>query len=239
MTLSIPATEFNRRLSDLLRNSSSINALLITSRVVFWRLVGLGTLAFGLGAAVGLVFWGYAYIVRDSVNVTAVSKILAKGLDQARLTGIAEGALQIDPREIFLAKGQTISLNPTATISLDPQSAIKVDGQIELQVPSISTPQGSSSSSTQRVTTITNLTIFKRVPFQNGVIMTGWNFLTSNQSSPSDQYCYYSESGDNSNYSVSIDIAHDQQLSAPKTPPKGFDILAAFNRCVWFNGVNP
>jgi hypothetical protein len=69
--------------------------------------------------------------------------------------------------------------------------------------------------------------------------MTGWNFLTSNQSSPSDQYCYYSESGDNSNYSVSIDIAHDQQLSAPKTLPKGFDILAAFNRCVWFNGSNP
>jgi hypothetical protein len=110
MTLSIPATEFNGRLSGLLRNSSSINEFLITSRVVFWRLVGLGTLAFGLGAAVGLAFWGYAHIVRNSINVTAVSKILAKGLEEARLTGVAEGTLQIDPHEISLAKGQTISL---------------------------------------------------------------------------------------------------------------------------------
>jgi hypothetical protein len=131
-------------------------------------------------------------------------------LEEARLTGVAEGTLQIEPHEISLAKGQTISLDPTATISLDPKSAIKVDGQIELQAPSISTPQGSSSSSTQRITTITNFTVFKRVPFQNGVIMADWNFLTRNQSSPSDQYCYYSESDDNSNYSVSIDIAHDQ-----------------------------
>jgi hypothetical protein len=111
MTLSIPATEFNRRLLDLLRNSSSINEFLITSRVVFWRLVGLGTLAFGLGAAVGFAFWGYAHIVRNSINVTAVSKILAKGLEEARLAGVAEGTLQIDPHEISLAKGQTISLD--------------------------------------------------------------------------------------------------------------------------------
>jgi hypothetical protein len=239
MTLSIPATEFNKRLSDLLRNSGLSNELLISSRVVFWRLVGLGTLALGLGAAVGLACGGYAYVARNSVNVTAVSEILAKALDQAKLTGVAEGTLQVDPHEISLAKGQTISLDPTATISLDPKSAIKVDGQIELQAPSISIPQGAGSSPPQRISTISNFTVFKRVAFQNGVIMTGWNFLTSNQPSPSDQYCYYSESGDNSNYSVSIDIAHDQQLSAPKASPNGFDILAAFNRCVWFNGANP
>jgi hypothetical protein len=238
MTLNIPATEFNRRLCDLLRNSIFANDHYIASRVVFWRLIGLGIFSFGLGAAIGLGCAGYAYVTRNSVNLNALSAILAKALDQARLTSLAEGTLQIEPREIPLAKGQTIDLDTTATVFLDPKSTVKVDGQIELQSPSISIPQGTSQSA-QRIPMISNFTVFKRVPFQNGAILTGWNFLTSNQKSPTDQYCYYSESAENSNFNVVLDIAEDQKLLAPKTVPQGFDMLAAFNRCVWFNGDNP
>jgi hypothetical protein len=236
MTLNIPATEFNRRLSDLLRNSIFANEHYIASRIVFWRLIGLGILTFGLGGAIGLGFFGYAYVTRNSVNLSALSAILAKALDQARLTSVAEGTVQLDPHEIALAKGQTISLDTTATVLLDPKSAVKVYGQIELQSPSISIPQGTSSQSAQRIPVISNFTVFKRVAFQNGAILTGWNFLTSNQKSPSNQYCYYSESAENSNLNVVLDIAEDQNLLTPKTVPQGFDMLAAFNRCVWFNG---
>jgi hypothetical protein len=237
MALNIPATEFNRRLSDLLRNSIFANEHYIVSRVAFWRLIGLGIVTFGLGATVGLAFCGYAYVTRNSVNLSALSVILAKALDQARLTSVAEGTLQIEPHEIALAKGQTISLDTAATVLLDPKSTVKVEGEIELQSPSISIPPGTSSQSGQRIPTITNFTVFKRVPFQNGAILTGWNFLTSNQKSPSDQYCYYSESAEN--FSVFLSIAEVQKLSTPKTSPQGFDMLAAFNRCVWFNGDNP
>ena len=232
MTLNIPATEFNRRLSDLLRNSIFANEHYIASRIVFWRLIGLGILTFGLGGAIGLGFFGYGYVTRNSVNLSALSVILDKALDQARLTSVADGTVQLEPHEIALAKGQTISLDTTAMVVLDPKSTVKVDGQIALESPSISIPKGSA----QRVPMITNFTVFKRVPFQTGAIMTGWNFLTSNQKSPSSQYCYHSESVENSNLNVALDIAEDQKLLTPKSVPQGFDMLAAFNRCVWFNG---
>ena len=35
---------------------------------------------------------------------------------------------------------------------------------------------------------------------------------------------------------VALDIAEDQKLLTPKSVPQGFDMLAAFNRCVWFDG---
>ena len=232
MTLNIPATEFNRRLSDLLKNSIFANEHYIASRIVFWRLIGLGILTFGLGGAIGLGFFGYGYVTRNSVNLSALSAILAKALDQARLTSVADGTVQLEPHEIALAKGQTISLDTTATVLLDPKSTVKVDGQIELESPSMSIPKGSA----QRVPMITNFTAFKRVPFETGAVMTGWNFLTSNQKSPSNQYCYYTESVENSNLNVALDIAEDQKLLTPKTVPQGFDMLAAFNRCVWFDG---
>jgi hypothetical protein len=239
MTLSVPATEFNKRLSKPLENSSFANEICITSQTVFWRLVGLGIVALGLGAAVGLACIGYAYIARNSVNVTALSEITAKALGQTKFTGVAEGTVQIEPHEISLATGQMISFDPSSTVLLDPKSIVKADGQIELQAPSISTPQGSTSNTNKQIPTITNCTVFKRVPYQNGAVMTGWNFLTSNQPSPSDEYCYYSLSGDKSNYSLSIDIAHNRELLFPKTVPQGFDVLAAFNKCVWFKGANP
>jgi len=82
---------------------------------------------------------------------------------------------------------------------------------------------------------ITNFTVFKRVPFENGHVMTGWVFLTSAQKAPTSQYCYYTENAEASGLDVVLDIAQDQKIEKPKTMPKGFDMLAAFNRCVWLS----
>jgi hypothetical protein len=62
--------------------------------------------------------------------------------------------------------------------------------------------------------------------------VTGWIFLTSVQKAPSTQYCYYTRNVDE--FNVDMDIAKDQKLDSPKKVPEGFDVLAAFNRCVWF-----
>jgi hypothetical protein len=68
--------------------------------------------------------------------------------------------------------------------------------------------------------------------------MTGWDFLTSTKKAPSTQYCYYTQSADTFG-NVDIDIARDQKMETPKRIPPGFDMLAAFNRCVWFKGEKP
>jgi hypothetical protein len=81
--------------------------------------------------------------------------------------------------------------------------------------------------------------VFKRVPLGDGSVMTGWKFLTSNQKAPSNQYCYYTENSDISDVDIVLDIAENQKVETPKTMPKGFDMVAAFNRCVWFKGENP
>ena len=53
------------------------------------------------------------------------------------------------------------------------------------------------------------------------------------QKAPSNQFCYYTEHA-NMFGNVDIDIARDQKMETPETGPRGFDMLAAFNRCVWF-----
>jgi hypothetical protein len=239
MTVSIPFTEFNQRLAALVRNSASVNQIYITSKATFWRLVGFGILAFGIGVAAGTGFYGYGYVRGTSDSLTMLSSAFSEALSEVKIKASAEGTVRVEPHEILLAKEQIINFDSNSRLLLDPDAKIRADEQIEIQTPSISVPQNVAPQLPSRVPTITNFTVFKRVPFQNGVIMTGWNFLTSNQKTPSNQYCYYSENADTSGLNVVLDIADDERMDAPKTVPQGFDMLAAFNRCVWFKSEAP
>jgi hypothetical protein len=52
------------------------------------------------------------------------------------------------------------------------------------------------------------------------------------QKSPSNQYYYYTRNIDE--FNVDLDIAKNQKIETPKKMPEGFDVLAAYDRCVWF-----
>jgi len=106
-------------------------------------------------------------------------------------------------------------------------------------MPSISVPQNSTPRTKGIVPTLTNFTIFKSVPFEKGVVQTGWKFLTGAQRSPTTQYCYYQEAGDNPDVSVRIDIGLDEKIQQSKSISKSFDIAAAFSKCVWFRKGAP
>jgi len=239
MVVRIPLSEFNERLSEFIRSRIGADRAYIAGRVVFWRLTGLGIVAFGIGAAIGLAFYGYSYVVGNSGNLTLLSSELSKALSTVELRAAAEGLVQVEPHEISLAKGQTVAFDSNSRVRLDPTANIQVNGEIQVQAPSISSPSGTSPRVPPRTPTITNFTVFKRVPFGNGVIMTGWVFLTSIQKAPSSQYCYYTENTDISDVDIVLDIAENQKMETPKTVPKGFDMVAAFSRCVWFKGENP
>jgi hypothetical protein len=235
MTVNIPNTELNQRLSTLVRNSIAASQFNTAAKATFWRFVGIGILMFGIGIASGLCFYGYSYIIGNSDSLGLLSSALSRALSEVTLQASAEGTVKLEPREIALAKGQTISFDNHSKLLLDPDSKIRADGEIAIQTPSISAPQSPSAQALPKVPTISNFTVFKRVPFDKGVIMTGWVFLTSVQKTPSSQYCYYSESADSSGlFNVILAIAEDQKMETPQTPSKDFDMGAAFNRCIWF-----
>jgi hypothetical protein len=137
------------------------------------------------------------------------------------------------PREISLAPGQAVTLDPASRLQLDPSAKVTADGEVKINVPTISMPQPLAKPKGV-IPTITNFTIFKSVPFEKGVVQTGWKFLTSAQRTPTNQYCYYDEETGNPDVDFKIDVGRDEKMLAPKTSSKPFDLVAAFSRCVWF-----
>jgi hypothetical protein len=237
--MNLVPTELNHRLANAVRYSVAADRFYIAGKSGFWRFVGVGFLGLGLGAAVGLGFFGYSYVNQNSDNLNILSSTFSKALSEARLQATAKGTVQLEPHEIFLAKGQTVSFDNNSRVLLDPAAKVLANGELTVQAPSISVPQGSAQKSTPKIPVITNFTVFKRVPFEKGSVWTGWQFLTSVQKYPTSQYCYYTESSEISGADAVIDVGNDRKPVTSGKAPQGMDMSAAFNSCVWFNGENP
>lgn len=236
--MNIAPTELNRHLASAIQYSIAADKFNIAGKAGFWRLIGVGFIVFGIGTAVGIGFYGFARVARNSTNETALLAAFSKALSEAQLHGKAQGTVQIEPHELSLAKGQTISIDQNSRLHLDPAAKVVANGELMVQAPSISVPQTTASVSKPAMPPITNFTVFKSVPFQDGDILTGWRFLTSAQSIPTSQYCYYSPDLETPGIGLRIDIATNGRLDATvKDLPKGFDVASAFDKCVWYDGA--
>jgi hypothetical protein len=237
--MNLVPTELNRRLAELVENRVIAENLAIAGKAGFWRFIGLGILGLGLGTAVGIGFAGYAHIARNSDRLETFTSAFITALKGAQLKASAEGTINLETNEISLAKDQTISLDRDARLRLDPAAKVFADGELRVHAPSITLPPASTSRANTRNPTITNFTVFKSLPYEDGKVMTGWMFLTSIQKSPTHQYCYYTtESSEVGGPGLRVDIGSDQKMETPKTLPKNFDISAPFGRCVWFRTAN-
>jgi hypothetical protein len=235
--MNIIPTELNQRLSKWVRNRVAADQSVVLGRVYFWRLVGLGVAVFGLGTAIGLGFYGYSFVRRNTDNMPNLLAAFSNALADAQLHATAEGTVQIEPREIALAQDQTISLERNSVVILDPAAKVQVDGEVKIQAPpTISIPRATTQPSAT-APTITNFTVFKSVPFEKGTVMTGWKFLTSSQKSPTEEYCYYSVDTAGPGVGVVLNLGDNQKPDIPETVPANFDIAAAFDKCVWFRGA--
>jgi hypothetical protein len=232
-------SKLNRALAASVQSKLAAEMFYIAAKSGFWRAVGVGLIGLGVGAAVGLGFFGYSFVTRNDDNLTVLSAAFSKALSQVQLRGSANGAVKFEPHEIALSKGQTIAFDPTSRLQLDASAKVVADGDVRIQMPTISVPQNAAPRPKGGAPTITNFTIFKSVPFDKGTVQTGWKFLTSAQRSPTTQYCYYQESGDNPDVSVRIEVGVDEKLQPSKSLSKTFDIAAAFNKCVWFKKDTP
>jgi len=237
--LNLVPIELNRRLANAVQYSAAAERFYVTGKAGFWRLVGVGILVFGIGAATGIGFYGYSKITRQSSSTESLTSAFSAALSKAQLRGVAEGTVSVNPNEIRLASGQTISLDPRSQVLLDPKAMVRVQGDINIPLPSVSIPQNTVGRSAANFPIITNFTVFKELPYRNGNVFTGWKFLTSAQQVPTAQYCYYTEKSETSPLEPVVYIGVDEKLTPPKQTPKGFDISGAFSRCVWFNKELP
>ena len=234
--MNLVPTELNQRLASAVRYCADSQRFYISGKAGFWRLVGVGILLFGIGAATGLGFCGYSYIRKNADNVSLLSESLSTSLAKIQFKATAEGNVQIEPYQITLAPNQTISLESNSRVLLDPNAQVRADGDITIQGPAISYEQSAPTQIKKPLPNIVNFTVFKSVPFDKGTVQTGWIFLTSAQTSPTQQYCYYTEQSDMPGRNVMLDIGFDGRLEKPKIIPDSFDVDAAFSRCAWFNG---
>jgi hypothetical protein len=227
-------TELNQQLASAVRYSVSADRFYIGGKAGFWRLVGLGLLTCATGVAVGLGFYGYSHVTRNSDGANIFASTFSKALAEVQLRAVAEGTVQLQPNELSLAKDQTISLDPSSRVLLDPTAKVRADGEIQVQIPSVSALDSTTPRRAATTPMITNFTVFKEVDFDKGQVVTGWKFLTSAQKFPTTQYCYYTEKLEASLFEPVVDIGRNEDLDPPKQLPQGFDIAAAFKKCVWF-----
>jgi hypothetical protein len=232
-------SKLNEKLAGSVQNKLAAEMFYISGKSGFWRSIGVGLIGLGVGCAAGLGFYGYSFVTRNDNNLALLSAAFSKALSEVQLRGLAEGTVQFEPREIALSKGQTITFDPTSRLQLDPSAKVIADGDIRIQTPNISVPQSTAVRAKGIAPIITNFTVFKSVPFEKGAVQTGWKFLTSAQRSPTTQYCYYRETGDNPDVSVRISVGLDEKIRPSKGIPKSFDIAAAFDKCVWFKKDAP
>jgi hypothetical protein len=237
--MNLQPSKLNEALAASVQNKLAAEMFHIAGKSGFWRAVGVGLIGLGVGCAVGLGFYGYSFVTRNDNSLAVLSAAFSKALSEVQLHGSAEGAVKFEPHEIALSKGQTVSFDPTSRLQLDPSAKVIADGDLRIQIPNISAPPSAIPRAKGIAPTITNFTIFKSVPFDKGSVQTGWNFLTSAQRSPTTQYCYYQETGDNPDVSVRIEVGVDGKAQPSKALSKSFDIAAAFDKCVWFKKDAP
>lgn len=236
--MNLVSTELNRRIASSLQYAAASERFNIRGKANFWRLVGLGVLLFGLGAGVGITFYGYSLISRSTANIDELTSAVTAALKQVTLEATASGTVEIQPHQISLASGQSILLDPKSRIGLDPNATVRADGDINVLMPPVAAPIEAARGQKQ-IPIIMNFTVFKSVPFEKGSVLTGWKFLTSAQQLPTNQYCYYTEKSDSSPLEPVVYIGEDERLTRPKQLPKDFDIKAAFAKCVWFDTGMP
>jgi hypothetical protein len=237
--MNLLSSKLNEALAASVQNKLAAEIFHISGKSGFWRAVGVGLIGLGVGAAVGLGFYGYSFVTRNDDNLAVLSAAFSKALSEVQLRGSADGTVKIEPHEISLSKGQTITFDPTSRLQLDSSAKVIADGDVRIQIPNISVPPSATSRSKGIAPTITNFTIFKSVAFDKGMVQTGWKFLTSAQRSPTTQYCYYQEAGENPDVSVRIEVGLDEKPQTSKSLSKSFDSAAAFNKCVWFKKDSP
>ena len=226
-----PLPSDNRLIATAVRTSLRGQTILSSSKSTFYKAVGVGAFLSLLGIGTGLAFYGYSRVSGASTNLETITSAITRSLQSTKLNVVSTGQVALTNAQVAVKDGQSVSLEPGAKVAVLQKEPFKVEGSVKVEA--AAPGQGSTASSQNaQAKILTNFTVFKSVPFGEGVVVTGWNFFTSEQAEPSLQYCYYTKklSDDTSG---SIFIATDR-VPLQQTTIRHFDAQSALDKCVWF-----
>ncbi|NNM71217.1 hypothetical protein [Enterovirga aerilata] len=206
--MELPNTTENRVLASAVNARIKSDARLLNARAALYRLAGIGILCALTGVGIGAAFYGYSYANDPTFPTAKVANAVAEAL-------------------------QKVTFKTEGTVKLDPESAIAVNGG-RSDVPTPTPAQlGAGAVPESKAAVLTNFTVFKNVPYGSGQVVTGWNFTSSEQKSPSHQYCYYSEQIDGTS-KVTIDLGENGRPLPQAKARTNVDPAVAYTNCVWF-----
>jgi hypothetical protein len=207
------------------------------SKAALFRFLGIGSIAALAGAGVGVALYGYATVAKTRVTTELLSESMAKALEKITLHTEVTGSVTVKDGQVALEPNQSVSLDPNATVGIVPDASVRVKGEISVSAQ----PDGrrstnpNSRSPARSSKLVTNYTVFKYVQFGSGTVVTGWNYSSNKQESPSDQYCYYAERLDET-ASDNINLGSNGRMET-QSGQSPIDVAEAFRNCVWFGGA--
>ena len=219
-------------LYDVAKTKLSADAQLNQAQATLYRFGGMGVLAAMLGAGIGLACFGYSYVTDGRAQAQKMADAMVLALEKAQLTTTGNVILA-DGSTVGLASGGQVKLAPNSTVRVDPSSIVKVAGVVNPDTPPVSPPAPAAPALENKI--ITQFTIFKKVAYHDGEVVTGWNFDNSNQITPTYQYCYYHEKAVDT-VAVITDLGRNGQILDNLKPRPGVDLISAFHSCMWFSG---
>lgn len=237
--MNLAGTGQNRALAAAVNSQIKAEARNLSARAAFWRLLGIGSMLALAGIGVGAGFLGYSYTLDATSSARTIGEAISRALASTPLhtTGAvrldaADASVRLDAKDVAL-QAAPLKLDPAATVHMDPAAQVGIRGAFERP-----TPQQLKVDS-QPAGVVTNYTIFKGTPFKGGQVITGWNFSSSQQARPTNQYCYFALPP-HEGIKTSITLAEDGMATTSQTYPDGFDakafdMKAATSRCVWFD----
>jgi hypothetical protein len=206
--MELPNTTDNRVLASAVNARIKSDARLLNARAALYRFAGIGILCALTGVGIGAAFYGYSYANDPTFPTAKVANTVAEALSK-------------------------VTLKTEGTVKLDPDSTVSVGGG-RSEVPTPTAAQlGAGAMPDSKAAVLTNFTVFKNVPYGSGQVVTGWNFTSSEQKSPSHQYCYYSEQLDGTS-KVTIDLGENGRALPQAKARANVDPNIAYSNCVWF-----
>lgn len=195
---------------------------------LFWRRLAIGSLVFLVCVVLACLIYYLRDHGRDASAQEEFAGALAQAFEKKPLTVEAIGKVNLAPSEVSLAPHQMVSLQQDVSNSL----AVSPPNSPQKAHPSIPNDKKKSEASSKDQT-VYDFVVFKTIPFLNGKIETAWNYVNSNQETPTSQNCKYRKA---------IEVGHDEYVllavdGYPKVNPKTveFDVYDALKNCVWFD----
>jgi hypothetical protein len=224
-TYALAPTVANQGLASAVNRRIHSDAVMLSAKAFALRVGGLGLGLLLFGAGVGAAFYGYSYAVDSRTSAQQMAAALADALKHVSMGHVT---LDVPNQKIGLA------VPPDASVKLDTSGRT-----VTLVVPS-GASVGASPLPFQNVPpvvqtpsarVVTNYTIFHSVEFAGGAVETGWRYTSSDQTTPTSQYCLYrAASSDGTDRVVSVGRDRVPSNAVGLAPP------GAFGQCIWFNG---